>query len=227
MRKTTFFVWVFLLKLTLTTAQVGIGTETPQAMLDINGDLRIGTVETVSGTVDYVLVLNGQQIVNQVAVSDVMPSNQVSFVKGTGGETIVLGADILTGWKTIAFSNEEFDYNGDYDTSSYQFTAPKDGIYQIYAQYRTASLLSAGNLGIGIFKQSDAEDPVLIAEESYLQVGVNLGLVTIEVSPPVRKTQTLVMLTAGDKIFFGSRTPIVNLTLLGGPESFFTIHQVR
>jgi len=227
MKKSFIFVWVFLLKLIISSAQLGIGTESPQAVLDIAGDLRIGTVETVSGTADSVLVLNEQRIVSKAAISDIMQSNLVSFVKGTGGGTIVLDIDILTGWKIISFSNTEFDANGDYDNTTFQFTAPKDGIYQIYAQYRTSSLLSAGNLGIGIFKQTGTETPILIAEESYLQVGVNLGLVTLEVSPPVRKTQTLVMLTAGDKIFFGSRTPIANLTLLGGPESFFTIYQVR
>lgn len=227
MKKTFIFVWVFLLKLIISSAQVGIGTESPQAMLDIVGDLRIGTVETVSGTADSVLVLNEQHIVSKAAISDIMQSNLISYVKGTGGGTIVLDADILTGWKIIAFSNTEFDTNGDYDNVTFQFTAPKDGINQIYAQYRTSSLLSAGNLGIGIFRQTGEETPVLIAEESYLQVGVNLGLITIEVSPPVRKTQTLAALTAGDKIFFGSRVPIANLTLLGGPESFFTIHQVH
>lgn len=228
MTKSFIFLLAITIKASTVIAQVGIGTDTPQAMLDINGNLRIRQIDTGPATADSLLVIDNQNIVSKVAIADVMQNgSQVSFVKGTGGASILLGIDILTGWKTIGFNNVEFDLNNDYNTATYQFTAPKTGIYKIYAQYRTSSLLSAGNLGIGIFKQTGTNTPILIAEESYLQVGVDLGLVTIEVSPPVRKTQTLVQLNTGDKIFFGSRVPIVNLTLLGGPQSFFTINQVR
>lgn len=211
--------------------QVGIGTETPQATLDVNGNVRIQTLEigTPAAAKDSILITNGKQIIKRISAKQIVRNTFLSCVKSIGSGPISLAAlSGITGWSKIVFNNEEFDANSDYDISVQEFTAPLEGVYSVYAQFRTTGLLSTGELGIGIFKKIGNATPVLIAQESYSQVSVNLPLVSVDVSPPVRKVQTLVQLNPGDKILFGlKRSSITGLTLIGGNDSYFTIHQVR
>lgn len=50
-------------------SQVGINTSSPQAMLDVEGDTRIATTESLTTTPTYVLAIDGNQIVKKVSVT--------------------------------------------------------------------------------------------------------------------------------------------------------------
>jgi hypothetical protein len=164
-------------------------------------------------------------IVNRVSSKQVVNSHLKSFVKGSGGSTISLASlSLLSSYKRIQFNSETFDENNDYNTTTYEFTAPSDGIYNVYVQYEMSSLVAASTAGVAIFSERSGV-AAIEAQESYLSVGVTIVFVSTNVSPPTRKAQTLVKLNAGDKIYFGA-AGAASLSLIGGDKSFFTIHQV-
>lgn len=207
-------------------AQVGINTETPQASLDINGDLLIRTVP-VDNTSASVLVLDANNVVHQnTTLLSAVPE---SFVGATGATAVsLLDITLLSGWYKIQFPTEEFDDHSDYNPTTSEFTAPMAGVYNIYAQFATTSLLSGGEIGIGIFKKPFGTSTFSkIAEETYTSVNVSVLTIDLDVSPPSRKTQRLVKLAQGDVIIFGAKVPLVSATLIGGSKSFFSINQVK
>ncbi|NRS90725.1 hypothetical protein HNQ02_003672 [Flavobacterium sp. 7E] len=190
----------------------------------VNEDLKVRTVNLDTGVLspkDSILVVNAG-VVNRVTSQQIFDSHLKSFVKATGSATTSLGLVVgSTGYKRIAFNTELFDENNDYNTSSYEFVAPKDGIYSVYVQYESSSLLAATSVGVAIF--TDRSGTVAIeAEEVY----TNVAFATFFVSPPTRKTQTLVKLNAGDKVFFGASSSLI-VTSIGGVKSFFTIAQIK
>lgn len=207
-------------------AQVGINTEDPQAILDVNGDLKIRTVPLDSTSLS-ILVLDVNNIVHRN--TKVLGLSPKSFVEATGATAInLLNVNLLSGWYKIQFPTEEFDENNDYNVTTSEFTVPQTGIYNLYVQFATTSVISASEVGVGIFrKPSGGSSFSLIAEETFMSVNVSVLTINLDVSPPTRKTQRLVKLTKGDVIIFAAKVPAVSATLIGGSKSFFTVEQVK
>lgn len=207
-------------------SQVGINTESPKAMLDVNGNLRVHIAEKCLGEScgDSILVKTNGGYVQTISRDQMLNSNTRSYVSGTGNAgTIVLTVSGIANWLKVLFDKKNIDENNDFDTSTSTFTAPKDGIYEVFVQLKTSSTLSAGEFGVGIYVKRGTNNPQLIAEESY----VNVSLLGIDVTPPTRKTQTMVTLKTGDKVFFCAKTALVNLSLLSDSASLFTIYQIK
>ncbi|NML71566.1 hypothetical protein HHL23_17415 [Chryseobacterium sp. RP-3-3] len=207
-------------------SQVGINTANPEAALDINGDLRIRTTEKCLGEscTDFILVRNNAGYVQTVSKEQLSASNAKSYVAGTGISGVILvSISGVTNWGKILFDKKVIDENNDFDITNNTFTAPTDGIYQLYVQYKISSAVSAGELGIGIFVKKGTNEPELVAEESY----VNISVLGIPVSPATRKTQTMVALKSGDQVYFGAKSSLPSLDLLSGTSSLFTINQVK
>lgn len=207
-------------------SQVGINTTDPQATLDINGNLRVRVTEKCIGPscTDSILVRNAQGYVQTISKAQLTAPAHKSFVSGTGNSSVILVAiSSATNWGKILFDKELIDENNDFDIVNNIFTAPLDGIYEVYVQYKVSSAISAGELGIGIFVQKGVVAPELIAEESY----TNLSLLGIPVSPATRRTQAIVALKSGDQVFFGAKASIPSLDLLSGSSSLFSIHQIK
>ena len=151
-----------------------------------------------------------------------------SFVKGIATNPLLLGLNLLNGYRLAQFTTEVFDENNEFNTTTSSFVAQQDGIYSVHFQADSGGLVSAAEFGVGIFKTDNATSvEQLVAEERYLSVNINLGLIQVDVSPPTRSTQTLVKLNAGDRIRFGIKAPLVLLQLLGSNQNTFTIHQVK
>lgn len=208
----------------LAISQVGVGTTTPQAMLDVGGDLRVQTVSdgTVLAAETSVLIVDGtdSNIVKKVPSKDIVNSYLKSLVKGNFlGSSAGITITSLS-WNTIPFDNEDIDENNEYDTALYDFTASQDGVYEVYSQIKVDPI-SVGDFGIGIFKVVSGTETE-IAQENYIGVQV-LG---ISVSSPYRRASTVVMLNAGESIRFKVYS-LVSVTLTGGGNSFFTIKQIR
>lgn len=209
-------------------AQVGINTENPQASLDVNGDLKVRTVP-INNTSTDLLVLGADNSLHRNTTFLSSYANR-SFVGATGGTTIsLLNLTLLSGWNKIPFSSEEFDIQNNYDnTTTYEFTAPNAGLYRIYAQFETTGVVTAGEVGVAIFKKGVGDLLyTLLAQESYLNVSISVLTVGVGVSPPTRKVEKLVRLVMGDIITFGAKVPALSVTLAGGSKSFFTIEQVN
>ncbi len=207
-------------------SQVGIGTETPTAMLDVSGKVRIRNVPVDNSPIisDSIMVVDGNGYVQAASASSI--SNLISFVRAKASSSAsLLNVTLLSGWNKIAFDSEDIDYHDDYDsTTDYVFTAPRKGVYSIYARYEVSvsSLLSASIVSLGIFKKVGTANPTLVIDNSAT-VAALLGT-TVN----TREVQTLLELNAGEKIYFGAQTPL-NLTVLSSSasKSYFTIIQVR
>lgn len=207
-------------------SQVGINTMAPTSMLDIDGDVRIRNIP-IDNTLSNILVVNNAGNVYQNQIIYTPPLK--TFVRAKGGSSIsLLSLTALLGWYQIAFNSIDFDENSEYNTTNYQFTAKQDGVYDIYLQAKTESVVSASEYGVGIFKKNVGEtNYTLIAEETFLSININILAINVDVSPPSRNTRTLIKLKKGDVIIFGVKVPLVSLKLIGNTSSFFSINQVK
>lgn len=204
-------------------SQVGIGTTNPTASLDVNGDLRVRTIthETIESVIkDSILVISNDGIIKRVESQQVINSVIKTAVKAKFSSTALVNLSLVSNEALIPFDDEDFDLNDEFDTTTHQFTAKQAGIYNIHAQIKANSAIAiATNFGISIYKNN-----VLEATNSF----ANIGVLGINVTPPVRTANTLLSLNVGDVITFKINSDLINLSLLGdSANSYFTIHQVR
>lgn len=208
-------------------SQIGIGTTTPTAALDVNGDFRIRT--TTSNTretaaKDSIMVVDAMGNVQRISSKKVIESHLKTFIKGgfVSGSPATISLSILANsYTTIPFNTIEFDTNSEYNTTTNTFTAKQPGIYSIYIAIKAnPGLVAAGDFGVAVFKNG-----VINAKESYM----NVQLLGININPPNRSIQTLMQLNTGDTISFkGYSGGLLTVGILtNGDESYFTIHQVR
>ncbi len=204
--------------------QVGIGTQNPNATLDINGNLKIRVVpqETLMSSIkDSVLVTNGGYV-KSVPSIELVKQALPTTVKGNFTSVSTVNISLASGSQIIPFDFEDFDTNDEFNTTTGIFTAKQDGIYMVNVQIKANSSLGiATNFGVQIVKNSTIE-----ARNSFANVGV-LG---VNVTPPVRNSHTLLQLSTGDTLSFQlvGDAALGTVNLLGANEdSFFTIHQIR
>ncbi len=227
----------------LLNAQVGIGTNEPEASLDVSGDVRIKTTlaGTNEATKDSILAVDGFGFVKRVSAAQVYTqivdsiqkninnNTPGSFVKANfsvNGSSLINISLFANSWSKIPFNQESFDVNNDFDTGGNTFTAPKDGIYNISAQFKLNTLLNVGQIGVGVLKSPNGGGATeVMAREIYTSV----SLLGVNVSPPTRKVNVLVKLNAGDQIYAGIYTTVnVSVGLISyNADSYLSIHQVK
>lgn len=204
-------------------SQVGIGTVTPTADLDVNGTLRVRTSNTtanISAAKDSILVTDNLGNVKRISAKTVIESHLKTFVKGYFSSSSDVSLTLVSSTKIIPFDSEEFDLNNEFDTSTSVFTAKQAGIYEITVQIEATSAIAiATDFGVVILKNG-----TIVNRNSF----ANIGLLGINVTPPSRSINTLVSLGVGDTINFNVVGSLLSLGLIGNKEdSYFTIHQVR
>lgn len=219
---------LLLFALTLSTcvfSQIGIGTMTPTATLDIDGDVRIRNVpvETIMDVAqDSLLVISRDGRIKTISATEITDRALPSIIKGNFNGSGLVNLSLATGTQDIPFDQEDFDMNDEYDTSTNTFTAKQDGIYSVSVQIEADGTLGvATNFGVLILKNGVVE-----VRNSY----ANTGVAGSNVTPPVRNTQTIVQLITGDTIRFQIEGDVslgsVDL-IADNRDSFFTINQVR
>ncbi|HMI06389.1 MAG TPA: hypothetical protein VK528_02495 [Flavobacterium sp.] len=216
-------IWILFLCPLCLLAQVGIGTTNPTAMLDVNGTLRVrqtGLNPNATSAKDSVLVVNNNGDVARVSAKQIVNSYLKSFVKGSFSTPADKTLALSSGTQKVPFDYEEFDLNNEFSTATNTFTAQQNGIYAISVQIKANNTIGVAiNFGVGILKNN-----VLVARNSF----ANLGVLGINITPPVRNIQTLVQLTTGDTIKFNLYSDLISLGVLGTREDcFFPINQVR
>ncbi|CAM4330278.1 hypothetical protein [Flavobacterium terrigena] len=204
-------------------SQVGVGTTTPTADLDVNGTLRVRTSNTTTNNTaakDSILVTDNLGNVKRISSKTVIESHLKTFVKGAFVSSSDVSLTLLAGTKIIPFDFEEFDLNNEFNTSTSVFTVKQDGIYEINIQIKATSAISvATDFGVVILKNG-----TIVNRNSF----ANIGILGINATPPSRSINTLVSLTIGDTISFNVVASLLSLGLIGNREDcYFTIHQVR
>ncbi|UGS23378.1 hypothetical protein [Flavobacterium channae] len=214
---------LLLLSVRVIVAQVGIGTTTPTAQLDVNGTLRVRTTvltNNISAAKDSILVVDNIGNVKRVSSKTVFESNLKSCVKGSFNSSSDVTLTLLADACKIGFDFVEFDLNNEFNTTQSEFTAKQDGIYQVSVQIKATSAIAvATNFGVAILKNGTVVNRTSFA---------NVGVVGVNVTPPVRTVTTLVSLNTGDTISFNVLSTLLSLNLLGTREDCnFTINQIR
>lgn len=208
-------------------AQVGIGTTTPTTTLDVNGQLRIRTTNntiTNSAPKDSIIVVNDLGVFQRTTSKAIINSYLKTALKGSFSSSAIVNLSLLTGSVKISFDSAEFDINSEFNSTTNTFTAKQNGIYAINIQIKSDPTVGvATNFGVAILKNG-----VIIAKNSYANVGVTILAVETNVTPPVRSIQTIVELNATDTITFSIVSDLINVKLLGTKEDcFFSIHQIK
>lgn len=214
---------LLLLSVRVIIAQVGIGTTIPTAQLDVNGTLRVRTTvltNNISAAKYSILVVDNIGNVKRVSSKTVFESNLKSCVKGSFNSSSDVTLTLLANACKIGFDFVEFDLNNEFDTVLSEFTAKQDGIYQVSIQIKATALIAvATNFGVAILKNG-----TVINRTSF----ANVGVVGVNVTPPIRTVSTLVSLNTGDSISFNVLSTLLSLNLLGTREDCnFTITQIR
>jgi len=205
-------------------AQVGIATTNPNATLDINGNLKIRAIPEEVNAIsvkDSVMVIN-QGFVKSLPTTELLKAALPTTVKGSFSGSGLVNLTLISGLATIPFSQEAFDTNDEFDTTTNTFTAKQDGIYVVAGQIKASNIAVATNFGIAILKNGTVEN-----RNGFANIGIGIG-VGINVTPPIRRVETLLQLTTGDTITFAVESTLGSLNLLGTTQdSFFTIYQIR
>ena len=220
-RKYTFLLLLFLNN--IITAQVGIETSSPTATLDVNGTVRVRNLLSYNiepAIKDSIVISDGLGNIKRTSSKQIHNSNIKTFIKGSFASTATLSLSIVSGSVKIPFDFVDFDVNTEFNTTDNSFTPKQDGLYEINVQIKSGGVLSAStNFGVSILNNG-----VVVNRNNFPNVGV-LG---VNVTPPIRFLNTLVQLTTTDVITFRTNSDLVSVTLLGTKEDcFFTIKQVR
>lgn len=214
-------------------AQVGIGTTTPTAALDINGDLRIRMINTETNfelAKDSLLVLSRQGIVKNISSKAVYESTIKSSTKVKFASISEIDFELTNGTSLILpFNGEEMDNNEEYNTSTYTFSPKQAGVYQIYATVNLApddvlGATSSVDVGLQIKNGSD-----VIAEASSALVGATVGITNVYMQP-IRSVMTMEALNVGDEITFhliNRGSAPIDVDLLTGDNAYIFVQQVR
>ncbi len=216
---------IILILYNISTAQVGIDTDAPEAKLDINGDLKIRKIlELPKDSLPPASILvQKDSIVRRLPINNILNSSMPTAIKGIfagGGSTITL--NLLSGESIIPFDSVKYDEGEDFDLTNHIVTVQNDGLYFINLQLRLTTLVGIGSdMGIKVKKNGTT-----ILESSY----TNISILGIDATPPIRNIHSIVQLEAGDEISFFLTSDIATLTVnLVGNEaiSFFNVLQLR
>ena len=227
--------------------QVGIGTDTPQAALDINGNIKIREVSVAQSLAEdqTVLFIDNTNLgdfevkkVTTEGLAETLSTHLSSSIKFEGAYSAykssgisLLTASIFQNYQPVIFSDTD-RIAGDPDlfvsnTSNSYYEVPSDGLYHVSFSftYGTGLLvgLLSGTPSIGIIKRnaSDGNFVVILSKDF---AGINLGLANITLSSA--DLTSIFELKAGDRLYFGVMRDGVNLNLLSSSKASLSIFKV-
>ncbi len=216
-------------------AQVGINTSDPKATLDINGNIKIRTLPTVTSIgANQTILLHDRSASGDFEVKEISAENLLGtyasnayYATKTGGWTLVdlgLGNSLskvnLTGSADTKLGAAENFTAGVY-------TAPQAGVYLVNYEFHFNAGVNLEVLGgkkLVILKNNTLYDDKIFD-------GVRIGLVIPVASAPVTSTElsSLVQLAAGDKLTFAvnvSGLVSADLALLTSARVNIKIHKL-
>ncbi|MFZ4929398.1 hypothetical protein [Chryseobacterium sp. Mn2064] len=230
MKKTYLFISCMLIS-GYANSQVGINTQNPEKTLDVNGEVKIRTINEVNTMTssDKILVVNDTQgVVNKIALNTLKTVNTTMYAaeKNSALKLLNLGLSFGT-WKTIDFINSDKTIGSSslLSDTDHSYTVPSTGTYAVgfYFRYGTGIQLSILNLSssVGILKKTTSGYSILDSREF---LGVNLSVGNINICES--SINSIYNLQAGDKLYFGVDNGGVTLSLLTSSRSYFYIYKI-
>ena len=191
---------------------VGINTTTPQATLDVNGNLKVRTVQTItSATTDHTVLLRDKSVLGDFVLKEITVGNLLN----SGGSGAAYSARKTGGWSllTLSLGSSTYPINlsgGDTRVGNSAlftngvYTAPVSGIYDVNFGIQ----LSGVDLTVLSGKSLvDLKNAAVWETKPFNGVRVQIGLFPA-VTIPITSTDlhTLVQLNTGDTLTFGINT---------------------
>lgn len=215
--------------------KVGVNTTTPEATLDINGNLMVRTVPVSPAATTYdILVVNPttsevQKINGNLTGTGSNVNSTIAKAVEKDGVSLLSGS-AFAGWQKIDFGAGHVPINpgGHFDATTDFYTVPSTGIYEIFYEFRYGEgvLLSAlnfnGTPSIGILNHGTTGYTVL-DERKFSGASVPLVL-----SAQISSTaiNSVYKLTAGDKLSFELNAGGLNLNLLSSSFASVVVKKI-
>ncbi len=225
---------------------VGINTASPKATLDINGNVKIRTVESLDSlAVNQTLLVLDETSSGDFELKKIsadyfrngLLKNETMYSARKSSNISILDLSLYEGYQAIKFEDSDrvvgdasaglfFTTSGD----SY-YLVPSDGVYSIsfaftYGTGVQASLLG-GTPSIGILRQLNGTS----GSGSYTVLdkfefsGINLAYL-INLSLSQGSLNGIYNLKKGDKIYFAINKGGISLDLLNSSKSSFSIYKI-
>ena len=212
-------------------AQVGVGTEDPQATLDLNGNMKIRTVDEASTFNDSLKFLvrdissTGDYEVKEVSGDNLFTSASI-FSAQNDGDWNLLSATILSSWRAIDLTSADTRIGDSSLLDNGVYTAPQSGIYRIHFEVQMESGISLSAFGgksLALIKNGTS-----IWERKYfdaVRASISgLGITTI----PITSTNldTLIELNKNDTVTFAMSSGLLNLSVLGDAKVSLHVYKI-
>lgn len=224
---------------------VGINTTTPQATLDVNGNLKIRQIPTSASTTGYQILAINQNTGGDFEVSQLNPQ-LIADMATQGGGTSGVAASVYaarktsgaitlislglfpSGFRAVNFTNAERTVGSSavFSDNDNTYEVPTTGLYAIGFSFRYGTGIQAALLsnapGVGIVRTRNGVS-TLIDNRSFS--GANLGILSLTISES--SLNSLYPLQAGDKISFGlTGSALLDGTILSTSTSSFYVYKV-
>lgn len=213
-------------------AQVGIGTENPQATLDVNGNVKIRSIPEVTSLTGehYILVMNqsesGDDEITQISSANFTTSATAYAAENEGGWSLLDLVITGTNWTRINLSSGDTTIGNPAHFVNGTYTAPSSGVYMVNYEFQLQSGVNINLLGekrLGIIKNGE-----VIQEKEFDAVRVVVAGIINLATVPVTSTNlsSLVQLNAGETLTFAVDTGGVDLGLLSDNKVSLYVYKV-
>lgn len=214
-------------------AQVGIGTDNPQATLDLNGNLKVrGITEVPAITSSHSIVLrdtsvSGDNEFVEISSDNFFASGSSAYSAQKEGNWSLLDLGISgTNWYKINITGTDTKIGDPGLFTDGVFTAPQSGIYMVNYEFQMQAGVNIellGNKKLGLIKNGNT----VWDEKLFDAVRVSLLGITIAAIPVTSSSMsTLVQLNAGETLTFAVDTGGVDLGLLTDNKVSLYIYKI-
>ncbi len=199
-------------------AQVGINTTTPTATLDVNGNLKVKTVDTVSSLASSQYVLLGDTSdfeVRKITVANLLDgyspntAGNVYYASKDGGWSL-LTLSLGGGWQTVGLTGATDTKLGNTtDFTNGVYKAPSAGTYMVSYEFQFGGvdLGVLGDKSMGLVKTTTTGTATLWDSKTFDSVQVSLlGVGLVQVPVTSSTLNSLVQLNTGETLTFAVYT---------------------
>jgi len=228
----------------ITNAQVGINTETPQATLDVNGNLIVRQVNLTPSNSNYdFLVVNPtsnevQKVTGNFSGGSTT-NTTIAKVSRSGGNNL-LNVSLFDQWRKINFQPAGVSINSgnNFTASNDTYTVPSSGVYVINLNYRfnsglQLSLLSFnGDPRIGVLRRITSSSYEIVDQKNFSAVNLGLGPIGIPIGVlslviADASINSIYVLNQGDVLTFGVYLGgLLDTDLLSNTSTSFFIYKI-
>lgn len=214
-------------------AQVGVGTDNPQATLDVNGNLKVrGITEVPAITSSHSIVLrdtsvSGDNEFVEISSDNFFASGSSAYSAQKEGNWSLLDLGISgTNWNKINITGTDTKIGDPGLFTDGVFTAPQSGIYMVNYEFQMQAGVDIellGNKKLGLIKNGNT----VWDEKLFDAVRVSLLGFTVAAIPVTSSSMsTLVQLNAGETLTFAVETGGIDLGLLTDNKVSLYIYKI-